>query len=403
MPRMPAMRRRIASSVIFVTILLDFIGFSILIPVLPKTLEEMGADAVQIGVVLALYVIALVLFLPPWGWISDRIGRKPVLLVCLAGTAFSFLMMAMADTIWEFYVARALAGIFGASVGTAQAYMTDITSSKDRTGGLGLVGAATSGGVIFGPALGAFLLSIDPTLPFIAPMIVALVAFAGALFFLPESRPPETVEARTSDFYRTLIPTPLVVFGAGEDRRTRFFLVLFLVAFGAFATIEGMFPLYAEHRFEWTPGIIGVFLSLIAVLIGSIQLIVVGPLSVRLGELRVSTLGLALAGAGLIGLGIAQTLPQMVAAAMLTAAGNGLWFPSFTSLYTKSFLSESDAGEYLARSVAMSQTGRGLGIILGGVAHQYVGVGWEFSLAGIVVFATLAGQFLGLPLLLSRS
>ena len=88
---------------------------------------------------------------------------------------------------------------------------------------------------------------------------------------------------------------------------------------------------------------------------------------------------------------------------MLTAAGNGLWFPSFTSLYTKSFLSESDAGEYLARSVAMSQTGRGLGIILGGVAHQYVGVGWEFSLAGIVVFATLAGQFLGLPLLLSRS
>ncbi len=145
---------RIASWVIFATILLDFMGFTILIPVLPTVLGELGADAVDIGVILALYVIAMVVFLPFWGWVSDRLGRRPVLLACLLGTAASFALMAVATSLEVFYVARILGGFFGASVGTAQAYITDITSDEQRAGGIGMIGAAGATGSLFGPAIG---------------------------------------------------------------------------------------------------------------------------------------------------------------------------------------------------------------------------------------------------------
>ena len=386
------LRRRLASAVIFVTILLDFAGFSILIPVLPKVLEQLGASPLEIGVVLSLYVIALVLFLPVWGWISDRVGRRPVLLVSMLGTAGSLILMAIASELWHFYLARVLGGLFGASVGTAQAYMTDITSSQDRAGGLGLIGAATAAGVIFGPAIGGSLLAINPVLPFYAPVAVALLAFLSALFFLPESRSGRPEPRAWRELWILLIPTRLLRFSRGESARTRLFLLFFMVVFAGFATIEGMFPIYTERRFDWNPATVGNFLSVIGLLIAVVQLGVVGPLSNRFGEGAVAGAGLLFAAAGLLGLGAAQEVKTMMLAGAVTAVGNGLWFPSFTSLYTKSLTPLQETGEYLARSIAMSQTGRGLGIILAGAAHQHLGVGREFGIAGLVLAGALAFQ-----------
>lgn len=390
------LRRRLASSVIFITILLDFAGFSILIPVLPKVLAGLGASPLEIGIVLALYVIALVLFLPVWGWISDRVGRRPVLLISMLGTGASLILMALASELWHFYLARVLGGLFGASVGTAQAYMTDITSSRDRTEGLGLVGAATAAGVIFGPAIGGSLLAINPVLPFYAPVGVALIAFLGALFFLPESRPELRAHRGWGELWIALIPTPLLLFSRGEPLRTRFFLLFFMVVFAGFATIEGMFPIYTEKRFDWSPATVGNFLSAIGLLIAVVQLALVGPLSNRFGENRVAALGLLFASVGLLGVGQAGSVGAMMFAGAVAAIGNGLWFPSFTSLYTKSLQPGQETGEYLARSVAMSQTGRGIGIVLAGAAHQQLGVGREFGIAGLVLAGALALQlFLG--------
>ncbi len=122
--------RRLAVGIIFTTILIDFVGFSILIPVLPGFVERLGIDAFHIGLITALYALGLVLFLPLWGWISDRVGRRPVLLVSLLGTVFSFVMLAIAQTLTTVLIARFLGGFFGASIGTAQAYMTDLTDSR---------------------------------------------------------------------------------------------------------------------------------------------------------------------------------------------------------------------------------------------------------------------------------
>ena len=387
---------------IFATILLDFMGFSILIPVLPIVLGDMGADAVDVGVVLALYVIAMVLFLPLWGWISDRIGRRPVLLACLLGTAASFALMAVSESLLLFYVARVLGGFFGASVGTAQAYMIDITSDEERAGGIGLIGAATATGVIFGPALGGALLSVDRVLPFIAPVLLALIAFLGAALFLPESRAPRSDATGLRGFAKTLIPTPILLFFISHDAGTRLYLYLFLHAFAAFATLEGMFPLYADARFSWGAGEVGILLSYVGVLIALTQLRLVGPLTRMIGELWLSTIGLAIAGAGLVAVGQTHSLTLMLTGVTAIALGNGLWFPTFTSLFTKACGTPEEAGEYIARSVAMSQTGRGLGIILGGLAHQHLGVGWEFSLAGLGIFVALAILLAGQPLLVPR-
>ncbi len=395
-------RGRIASWVIFATILLDFMGFSILIPVLPTVLIDLGADAVDVGVVLALYVIAMVMFLPFWGWVSDRIGRRPVLLACLLGTAASFALMAVAQTLAVFYLARVLAGFFGASVGTAQAYITDITSEDERAGGIGMIGAASATGALFGPALGGLLLKVDPALPFYLPVAIALIAFAAALLFLPESRAarPETNDWK--GLARTFVPTPILVFFTSHDNRTRLYLYLFLHVFAAFAVLEGMFPLYAAERFDWAEVEVGLFLSLIAISFALTQLVLVARLSRAVGEVTLSAIGLGLCSLGLLGLGETHTVWVMVLAAIVTAVGTGLWFPTFTSLFSKACGSADEAGEYMARSVAMSQTGRGLGIILGGLAHQHIAPGAEFTLGGVGVAVALAILLAGLPMLAPR-
>ncbi len=393
---------RLAAWVIFATILLDFMGFTILIPVLPTVLQELGADAVDIGVVLALYVIAMVVFLPFWGWVSDRVGRRPVLLVCLLGTAASFALMAVADTLTTFYVARILAGFFGASVGTAQAYMTDITSDEDRAGGLGMIGAATALGALFGPALGGLLLNIDPALPFWVPVVVALAAFLGAMLFLPESRSPPPEATGWKGLARTFIPTPVLVFFISEDNRSRLYLYLFLHVFAAFAALEGMFPLYAEERFAWSELEVGLFLSYVAIVFALTQLVLVSRLTPILGEVVLSAAGLGLLALGLLGMGSTHSPIAMAFAATITSVGTGMWFPTFTSLFFKACGTAEEAGEFMARSVAMSQAGRGLGIIFGGLAHKHIGVGAEFWLGGIGAAAALAILLAGLPMLVRR-
>jgi MFS family permease len=388
--------------VIFATILLDFMGFSILIPVLPVVLQDMGADAIDIGVILALYVIAMVVFLPFWGWISDRVGRRPVLLACLLGTAASFALMAVATNLTVFYWARILAGFFGASVGTAQAYIIDITSEEERAKGIGLIGAASAGGVIFGPAVGGALLGVDPALPFYLPVVLALLAFAGAALFLPESRAPQPEPTGLRGLAKTLIPTPLVFLFSSDGNRTRLYLYLFLHIFASFAVLEGMFPLYAEKRFEWQGWEIGLFISGVAIVVGLTQLLLVPRLASLFGEGSISIVGLAMAGVGLLGLGQAQSANLMMLSASAVAVGNGLWFPTFTSSFSKTCGGPNDQGETMARSVAMAQTGRGLGIIFGGLAQQRMGVGWEFTLAGVGLFAALIILVAGLPLLLPK-
>lgn len=399
----PGRPGRLALSVLFATILLDFVGFSILIPVLPIHLEDLGADAVDVGVVLALYVIALVLFLPFWGWISDRVGRRPVLLICLLGTSASFAMMALDTSLWVFYVARALGGFFGASVGTAQAYVTDITADEDRTRGLGLVSAAGAAGLVVGPGLGGLLAGWGPLVPFYAPAGLAFAAFLGAAFFLPESRSDRTPPPiRVTGLVRALVPTPVLIFFKVHDNRTRAYLYLFFHVFAAFAVLEGMFPLFAQRRFGWMQWETGLYLSFVAVVTVLTQGVLIGWFARLAGDGPLVVAGLAAAALGMMGISQAHTVPMLYAAGFCVAGGMGIVLPAFTSLFSKNCGTASETGEYLAHSQAMVQTGRGLGVIWGGLAFKYLPIGSPFLLGGAGLAGALVLVVLGLPFYLKR-
>jgi MFS transporter, DHA1 family, tetracycline resistance protein len=394
---------RIAAGVIFATILLDFLGFSILIPVLPRHLLAFGASTFEVGLILALYMIALVLFLPFWGWIADRIGRKPVIVACLLGSAVSFALMAWADSLWMFYLARVLQGFFGTSVGAAQAYITDITSDDERTGGIGMMYAAASAGIVFGPAIGGLLYPVHPTLPFYAPAALAALACLGAALFLPESWPTRTVDTGWRNLLLVAVPTPLRILVGIHDNRTRAYLYLFLHFFAAFAALEAMFPLFASSRFGFAEWEVGLFLSFLGVALAITQGLLVGRLERAFGDVPLVIAGLALTGACMVGMSEAPSVALLLVLGLGAAVGNGLALPAFTSLFSKHCGRQDEKGEFLAHSQAMVQTGRGIGFIWGGAAFGALGPGAPFFLGGLGILGGLALFLLAQPLLLPRN
>jgi len=386
--------RRLAVAVIFTTILIDFLGYSILIPVLPSFAEKnLGVGAFGIGLITALYALGLVLFLPLWGWVSDRIGRRPVILVSLLGTAVSFVLLAVSHSLGAALFARFLGGFFGASVGSAQAAMTDLTDESSRAQGMGVIGAASGIGVVLGTALGGLLGGIDPLLPFYATAGVAALNFLLAAFALPESKAPVTREHGWRGFAHAVVPEPLQAVASTRSKKQRFYLFLFLHMFFAFSAIESMFPLFAGARFGWGETQTGLFMATIALVLGGSQGLIVGPLSRRWSETSLTAVGLGLTGVSIVGLSLCHSVPALTVAALGVALGAGIAFPAFTSLFSK-VCGAHEAGAAMSRSQAMIHLGRALGAFSWGWVFASFGAGPPFFFAGLALLAAL-GVFLG--------
>jgi len=392
----------IAVGVIFTTILIDFMGYLFLVPVLPEFLASLGAkEKSHQGLIVALHMFAMVIALPIWGWIADRFGRRPVLLICLSGTAFSFWLMAQATDLSLFYVARILTGIFGASVGAAQAYISDLTRDEDRAKGFGLIGAAGSVGLLIGPALGGTLYKVDPSLLFLAPAGLALLAAAAAAFFLPESRGPDYGRARFGDLMRSAVPAPVWALFGVHDTRTLVYLYLFFHIFVAFGAVEAMFPNFANVAFGWDSGEVGFFLSYIAVVAAVTQGVLIGRLVRLSGEPALVVGGLAIASIGMAGLAYSEIHSEghilLGLGGLALAFGFGATVPTFTSLFSKACTARDESGAFHAHSQAMLNFGRGVGAYLGGVVAERIGAAAPLWMGSVA----LAGAF-GLCLLLAR-
>ena len=174
-------------TLIFVTVFIDLVGFGIVIPVLPLYTERFGASPMVIGLLLGVYSAMQCLFAPLLGKLSDSVGRRPVLLVSIIGTAIGFLFMGLARTLWLLFAGRIIDGITGGNVSTAMAYIADVTPPERRSRGMGLVGAAFGLGFIFGPAIGGLLSHVSMAAPFLFAAALAAVNAAAVYLFLPES------------------------------------------------------------------------------------------------------------------------------------------------------------------------------------------------------------------------
>ncbi len=288
---------------IFVTLLIDVTGFGVIIPVIPKLLQELiGGDAsVSLaatygGWLIAAYAITQFFCAPIMGGLSDRFGRRPVLLASLFGFGIDYFVVAWAPSIGWLFLGRIIAGMMGASFTTAGAYIADISTNENRAQNFGIIGAAFGLGFIIGPVIGGFLGDFGPRVPFIGAGVLTLLNWLYGFFILPESlkhenrRPFEWKRANPIGTLSTLWKYPVI---------SGLLLSLTFVYLAAHA-VQSNWSYYTIEKFKWTPGAIGLSLAVVGFTFALVQGLLIRKIIPRLGQQRSVYLGLALYAAGLL-------------------------------------------------------------------------------------------------------
>lgn len=289
-------RHKAAFAFIFVTVMLDMLAFGIIIPVLPHLIVDLIGGSIAKAAVWTsafgtVYMLMQFVFSPVQGTLSDRFGRRTVILISSFGLGVDFIVMALSPVMWLLFVGRAVSGICSASFSTANAYIADIVPKEQRAAAFGAMGGAFALGFIVGPALGGFLGGISLRLPFWVAAGLSLVNFCYGFFVLPESLPPER---RTSRFdWRHANPFGALVLLRRYPQVFAFAAVLFLTNLAQFS-LNSTYVLYTDYRYGWGPQIVGYTLGLVGLCSGLVQAVLVRQLMPKLGERRMIMLGLPL-------------------------------------------------------------------------------------------------------------
>ena len=364
---------------LFLTVFIHLVGFGIIVPLLPYYAQTYGASGVEVGLLLASFSAMQFLCSPIWGRLSDRIGRRPMLIGSLVLTAGSYVMFAFAGSLVVLFASRILAGIAGATISTAQAYVADTTPLEKRTQGMGLIFAAFGAGFIFGPAIGGILSHWGYAVPGLAAAGLAVAACIAAILFLPESLPRE---ARAEAIARRTMPVSRAamfqrpVIGPG--------LTLLFLSTVCFAAMEGTFALFGQWRYGLGPRQIGFLLAYARVIAVILQGGIVGRLARRFGEGSLVRAGYAVMAAGLVAMAFAPRLALMMVALGVTAVGSSLAGPTLAGLVS-SAASPIEQGAVLGLYQSMGSLGRAVGPFLGGLAFDHIAHPSPMWLAGIVV------------------
>jgi len=386
---------RVPLTVLFLTVFLDLVGFGIVIPLLPLYAETFGAGPVVVTMLVAVYSLMQFVFAPWWGRISDRMGRRPILIVGLFGSAISYIAFGLAGSLAVLFGARILAGFMGANVGVAQAYVADVTDPADRARGMGLIGAAFGLGFIFGPVIGGLLAPYGAAVPFLAAGALAFLNALLAIARLPESLPQTDRAAAPSSFGAGLWERVAGARLAFRDRTlARLYAVFFLVTF-AFAALEATFSLWADRAWTLSPAEIAYVFAYIGVLVVIVQGFLVGRLSRRWGDVRLAVIGAVVLAAGLAAIPLAPS-PLLLALALAGVAfGQGTTTPAISALVSRRG-GRTDQGTLLGVSQSLSALGRVAGPVLAGILFAGVSIGAPYFMGGLLVAG--AGLIL-LPLL----
>ncbi len=382
--------------IIFTTVFIDLIGFGIIIPLSPYLARQFNATAVEIGWLMAIYSLTQFLFSPFWGSLSDRIGRRPVILICLAGGFSSYLMFAFATHLSSLFVARALAGAFGGNISTTHAYIADITTKENRSKGMGLLGAAFGLGFIFGPLMGGLLSIVGENFGHLPPFgksfssvgaaALCLGNFVFAYFKLPESR-------------NTLHPISENHSDLKANRLKRIFqellrplsgqlMAIFFLSGLAMAQMESMLFPYMSDHFGWDMKLSSYGFAYVGVLMVLTQGYFVRKWMPRFGEERTLMIGLVLFAISLAGIALSQNILFMGIVMTLLAIGNGLMRPPNLGLISQ-LTPPEDQGLVMGVTNSLSSLGRIFGPILGGVLYQQLSQSSPFWFAAILVGAAV--------------
>lgn len=387
-------RSRNAILMVALVVLVDITGFGLILPLLPFWAEKLGANPFEVGLILTVYALAQFLFTPVLGALSDRLGRRPVILGSLLIEAVGFVLTALAGTLPLLLLARFIGGLGASNIGSAQAVVADVTAPKDRARGMGMVGAAIGVGFVVGPALGGVLATFGSTVPFWAAFVVALANALLVLLLLPETR------ARAATTHTE--PLSPLAFFAGWNRARKSPVILRLIAINllftlAFTAMEAVFPLFSQDVFGWKAVQNGYIFTYVGVLVVIMQGGLVGQLVRRFGERGVQIAGLALLTVGLLLLPFGVTLATLLLALGLLSLGDGAVTPT-----TNAMLSLASPAEAQGETLGLAQGIGGLGRMVGPLMAGWLfglGIGLPFFVGGALTLLALlvALPRIGLP------
>lgn len=302
-----ARSKNAAIGFIFVTLLIDVTGFGIIIPVIPKLISEMLHIPVNEaskygGWLTAAYAVMQFVFAPALGNLSDKYGRRPVLLFSLFGFGVDYLVTALAPSFGWLFLGRIFAGITGASFSTASAYIADVSTPETRAKNFGMIGAAFGLGFIIGPLLGGLLGELGTRVPFYAAAGLALLNWLYGYFILPESLPPEK---RRAFNWKTIIPGVSLIKLKKYPSIVGLFFSFFFISLAAHA-VQSNWSFYTIYVFNWSEGMVGISLTVVGVLIGLVQGLLIRVINPKLGNEKSVFIGLILYSVGMLLFGMAN-------------------------------------------------------------------------------------------------
>ncbi len=345
--------------IIFFTVFIDMVGFGIVIPVLPLYAEHFHATPLQIGWLTGIYSGMQIIFTPLLGRLSDRVGRRPVLIVSLAGTALGFLVMGWASSLSLLFLARIIDGATGGNISTAQAYIADVSTPENRSRSMGLIGAAFGLGFTFGPMIGGILSRISYGAPFYFAAALAALNVLLLYFILPESL---SKEYRSRPHERTRLGE---VFQHGHARLFGTIVVTYFFTITGFAIMTTLFALFTEKRFGYDARQTGYLFGFIGIISVILQGGLIGRLVKIFGETALARTGLLFLALAMVLLPLVHTLVMLLLVCGAIAIANGLVNPTLNGLASQ-MIDRSWQGRALGLMQAAGSVGRLVGPLLGG-------------------------------------
>lgn len=362
---------------LFAIVIVDLVGFGVVIPILPFYAESLGASATVLGLLLTCYAGMQFLFAPVWGRLSDRIGRRPVLLMTIAGTALSLFALGLAHSLFWLFAARLLGGLFGANISVASAYITDATSDKDRTRYMGLLGASFGIGFILGPGIGGVLAPLGYEVPMFFAAGLALVNWAVAWAKLQEPErhaPPEELVRRR----RWALPQgPALVL-----------CVAYFVFIFGISQLETVFAFLMLDKFQWDAHQVAGILVFMGLISAGIQGGAIRPLAARFGEQRLLIIGTTLLAPSLALVPSMETILLLLIPLAVSSVGRALVQPSLLSLVSQTAAAH-ERGQVMGTFQSAGSLARMAGPLAAGMLYDQR-LALPFWLAGTLMVVVLA-------------
>ncbi len=378
------MNKKASLSVIFLTVFIDLLGFGILIPILPTfASKDLAVSDFGIGVVVAIFSFVQFIFNPYLGKMSDKFGRRPLILITLLISSISYLIFAYANSFLLLIIARLLAGIGGSNIGVAQAYVADVTTKEERSKGMGIIGAAFGLGFVFGPMIGGFLSEFGYSAVGFASAAFSFMAFTFAFFFLPESiKEKSTVIDKKFQLINFRLAKRII-----NDKVIGLLVLIFFIIVFSMANIYGTFSLMGYKVYHFSDLQNGYLFGII----GLIGAIIQGGLLNKLNKifsdksLILTGIFLMIFGLGLLPYG-GNFLGVAVVASIL-AVGTGLLQPTVLSMISK-YSNENEQGSILGMNQSFASLARVFGPLWGGFAYDFIGFQFPFLTGAVFTLIT---------------